>query len=149
MKKLLVAVVLAAATFAAVHHRGHHQTSGLAFDRVWIDHLPRGERDLVEVFVALDDYAIGQFIVASRWTGKYDAFQYEAHDDELRAVFPQTGQREQLTLRAKKCEGTVAFDFCLEIAGSNHGVKRYYSQEDWIIERGADLDARVKAIVAP
>lgn len=148
MKKLLAAVVLAAAAFAVVHHGGQHRTADLAFDRIWIDHMPRGERDLVEVFVALDDYAIGQFIVASRWTGKYDAFQYEAHGDQLRAVFPQTGQREQLTLHAKACDAR-GFDYCLEIEGSSHGAKRYYSQEDWIIERSADVEPRVKAIVAP
>jgi len=62
MKKLLAAVVLAAATFAAVRHGSHHQTSDLAFDRLWLDHIPRGERDQVEVFVAVDEHAIGQFV---------------------------------------------------------------------------------------
>ena len=148
MPKLLVAVLLAAATAAVVRHGGHHQESGLPFDRIWIDHMPRGERDPVEVFVAIDDVSIGQFITASRWAGRFEGFQYEAHGDELRAVFPQTGARERMTVRAKACDQR-GFDNCLVIEGSGHGTQRYYSREDWVIERGADVDARVKAILAP
>jgi hypothetical protein len=149
MKKLLLAVAIAATVYAVANRGGHSQhSSGLAFDRIWIDHMPRGERDMVGVFVAMDDYAIGQFISTSRWAGMFEAFQYEAHGDELRAVFPQTGKREKMTLKAAACDKS-GFDYCLEITGSDHGAKRYYSQEDWVIDRSANLDARVHAIVAP
>ena len=148
MKKLLLAVALAAAVFA-ITRGGHHQgTSGLAFDRIWIDHMPRGERDPIEVFLAVDDYSIGQFITTSRWAGKFEGFQYESKGEELRIVFPQTGTREKLTIRAAACEAS-GFDYCLDITGSSHGAKRYYSQKDWIIEHSADTDAKIHAIVAP
>jgi hypothetical protein len=150
MKKLLLAVAIAATVFAVAHRGGHSETpsSGLAFDRIWIDHMPRNERDPVEVFIAMDDYAIGQFIATSRWAGRFEAFQYESHGDELRAVYPQTGKREKMTIKATACN-VRGFDYCLEITGSDHGAKHYYSQEDWIIDRSANVDARVHAIVAP
>jgi hypothetical protein len=148
MPKLLVAVLLAAATAAVVRHGGHHQTSNLAFDRLWIDHVPRGERDPIEIFVANDAEAVGEFVTTTRWAGKFEGFRFEAEGDELRAVFPQTGARERMTIRAKACDQR-GFDYCLVIEGSGHGTQRYYSQKDWVIERSADVDARVKAILAP
>jgi hypothetical protein len=32
-------------------------------------------------------------------------------------------------------------DYCLELEGSSHGVKRYYSREGWEIGSMRDLDA--------
>ena len=148
MKKLLVAGLLAAATFAAVRHGDHQAPADLVFDRIWINHMPRGERDPVQVFLAMDDISIGQFVTASRWAGNFEGFQYEAHDGELRVVFPQSGAKERMTVAAKTCDAR-GFDYCLTIAGSAHGAPRYYSRKDWVIERGADVDARVKAILAP
>jgi hypothetical protein len=100
------------------------------------------------VFVAVDDHAIGEFFTGTRWQGKFDAFRYESQGNEVRAVFPQTGAREKMTVVAAACE-VRNFDYCLDITGSEHGVKRYYSRKEWVIDRGADtdVDARVHAIV--
>ncbi len=148
MKKLLlVAVAIATTVFAVARRSDHAPASDLAFDRIWIDHMPRGERDPVQVFVAVDDHAIGEFFAGTRWQGRFDAFKYESNGDELRVVFPQTNTRERLTIKASACEAR-GFDYCLEIAGSEHGAKRYYSRKDWVIDRSADIDARVQAIAA-
>jgi len=66
----------------------------------------------------------------------------------IRAVYPQTGKREELAVKATACDAR-GFDYCLDIAGSEHGAKRYYSQKDWVIDRDADTLARVQALLAP
>ena len=148
MKKLLVAVALAATVVAVVRHDSHQPSSDLVFDRVWIDHMPRGERDMVGVFLAIDEHAIGQFITTSRWTGSFVGFRYEAHEGVVRAMYPQSGKREELVVKAVACDAT-GFDYCLDIAGSEHGAKRYFSRKDWVIERADDTLARVQALLAP
>ena len=147
MKKLLLAVAIAATAFA-VTRGGHQQTSGLAFDRVWIDHMPRGERDPIEVFVAIDDHAIGEFFSGTRWAGKFVAFKYEANGNEVRATFPQSNKRETLTVDAKACDAR-GFDYCLDLTGSEHGAKRYYSQKDWVIDRSSDVESKIQSLFTP
>jgi hypothetical protein len=125
-------------------------SKSLVTDRLWIDHVPRGERDTVQVFVALSDEAIGVFQATSAWRGGFEAFRFEAHGGELRLVYPQTGDREAVRVKARRCEER-AMDFCLELDGASRGVKRYYSQDGWEIDGAHDLPAlaaRVEALRA-
>jgi hypothetical protein len=114
----------------------------LVQDRIWIDHLPRNERDTVNAFLAISSESIGVFHSGSAWHGQFDMFRYEAHGNQLRAVFPQTGDREQLRTGARECDDS-GFDFCLEIKGSQHGVARYYSMKGWEIESRSAGEALV------
>lgn len=125
-----------------------HGTGNLVTNRVWIDHLPRGERDIVQTVILLDDESFGLFGAASQWRGAFEVFRFEQHGTEVRVVYPQTGERETIRAHAKRCnEG--AMDYCLEVEGASRGVKRYYSQEGWEIEgRPADAKARVEAVIA-
>jgi hypothetical protein len=144
MKKLLAAT-LAVAAFVAVRH---HQRPApeLVLDRVWIDHLPRGEKDPLQIFVALDDGATGLFGHSSVWQGKFERFRFtERSAGKLRLVFPQSGSEELIDVEAKTCNVT-GFDMCLEVSGSGHGVNRYYSREDWVIEHLTDASKIVEAL---
>ena len=129
---VVVASVIAVAAWR--WHRGGdaavaHDDS-LVVDRIWLDHLPRNDRDTINVFVALDGDSFGAFQAASAWHGVFDAFKFEQDGDQLRLVFPHDGVREKVRARARRCnEGGM--DFCLELTGSSHGVKRYYSKKEW------------------
>jgi len=92
------------------------------------------------VFAAVSEHAVGLFQATSQWRGAFEAFRYEASGGELRLVFPQTGDRETVRAKARRCsEGGM--DFCLELDGASRGVKRYYSREGWEIRGSHDLDA--------
>ncbi len=106
----------------------------LVFDRLWIDHLPKNERDTIKIFVAVTEEPLGVFQSASKWQGAYELFKYEAHDGEVRAVFPQKGDREKFTVAASKCTNS-RMDYCLEIKGASRGTKHYYSMKGWEIGR--------------
>jgi hypothetical protein len=139
MKKLALIPVIALLVFGGYRltsrdHRSMHDVR----DRVWVDHMPRGERDTINVFLLLTRQPVGVFQASSTWKGAYEAFRYEKHGNEIRAVFPQTGDREKLTVSECPCDQR-GFDYCLEVKGSARGVKKYYSREEWIIERTSDI----------
>src|SRR5688500_15694790 len=99
MKKL----ILGAAALGAVGY-GVHQwradapasktQSELVENQVWVDRIPRTERDTIQVFLTLGEENMGIFQSSSMWKGQYELFQYEGHGGELRIVYPQTRERE-------------------------------------------------------
>jgi hypothetical protein len=143
MKKavlLVIAVVVVVVSLWSWKHTARPGENRLVVDRIWIDHIPRGERDTIRVFALVSEHSIGVFQATSQWRGAYEAFRYEAGGGELRLVFPQTGDRETVRAKARRCsEGGM--DFCLELDGASRGAKRYYSREGWEIGGGHDLDA--------
>ncbi len=152
MKKLALLgaiAVLGVGGWRLTHHLSAEapaKDAKLAFDRLWIDHLPTNERDTINVYVALTEQPVGVFQAASMWRGEYEMFHYEANGDEVRAVFPQTGDRERFKISAKECDKD-GFSYCLELRGAKHGVKRYYSMDGWEVG-GGDADAAEAQIAA-
>lgn len=143
MNKLaLVAIAsLAAGSLWALHH--HRATSRddaaaahLVEDRVWLDHLPRNDKDTVQLFALLSDQSFGIFQATSAWRGQHEIFRFELDRAELRLVYPQTGDRERATVKARQCDDN-GMDYCLEITGASHGVKKYYSRKGWEIDAGS------------
>ncbi|MEJ7600193.1 MAG: hypothetical protein WKG01_19955 [Kofleriaceae bacterium] len=114
----------------------------LVLDRVWIDHIPRHDKDVVQAFVALTEQPFGVFAAPSQWKGSYEVFRHETHAGELRIIYPQTNEREQVTSKARRCT-EKGMDYCLELEGSSRGVKRYYSKQGWEID-GDLATARLK-----
>jgi hypothetical protein len=145
MKKLLVLAVVSTVAFAGYRLRGSSSEKGLVQDRVWIDHIPRGERDTINVFLLLTEEPVGVFQQTSMWKGNFEAFRYEANGGEVRILYPQSGDREKVTVRATRCnEGQM--DYCLDVEGASRGVKRYYSRKGWEIESRDRADAVVHSI---
>ncbi|MCX5742317.1 MAG: hypothetical protein NT062_07460 [Proteobacteria bacterium] len=156
MNKLVVVVVLSATAWkwsssTSSEAPGAQVTDGkLALDRLWIDHLPKNDRDPIKVFLALTEEPVGIFQTASMWQGSYELFQYEAMGNEIRAVFPQTRERETITTRASRCSDG-GMDYCLELSGASRGTKKYYSMKGWELD-GASRDAalaRAHVLVDP
>jgi hypothetical protein len=139
MKKILLLACISVVVVGGwrLRSKAHHDASStsdgtLVVDRLWLDHMPRGERDEAKLFAAFSEESIGVFHTLTRWTGTYEGFRFEHQGDELRVVFPQNGDKEKLRAVARHCD-EKGFDYCLEIKGSSRGVKRYYSMEGWDI----------------
>lgn len=152
MKKLaLFTVVVAGAVvgYRQFHHAApaHAHHAHLVQDRAWLDHMPTNDRDSVNVFVALTQQPVGVFQAASFWRGQYEAFRYEQKGDEIRILFPQTGNKETITVTAYECSDG-GFDYCLDVKGASHGPKRYYSREEWVIDSPAKMDDEIHALLA-
>jgi hypothetical protein len=154
MKKWPLVVV--AAVMPLIYWRGHHGGTQAAKDgervdvanQLWIDHLPKSQREMIELFVVLRDEGAGIFDQRSSWKYAGEVFTYTRGDKaRLDVTFPQTGAREQLTWKAKACD-TRDFDYCLEVSGGSHGVKKYYSRKDWEIGSLSDERTKLDAIEA-
>jgi hypothetical protein len=158
MKKLLVLAVIstcAVAGWRVLRGGGSGDEaaalddSKLVLDRIWIDHMPKNERDQISVFAAISDEPIGVFQTASVWKGHFELFRYEARGNEIRIHYPQNNDREKVTTKAQRCSERD-FDYCLELDGASRGVKRYYSRKGWEIDGAArpdELRARIEAAV--
>lgn len=160
MKKQLLALVL----LGTVSYGGYRWLSSsdatsapvakdgeqLVLDRIWIDHIPRNERDTVNVFVAITEEPFGVFQASSQWKGNYELFRYEAKGNELKVIYPQNNDRETVKHTAKRCSDN-GMDFCLEMSGGSRGVKRYYSRKGWEVEQvgsARELADRAEALVS-
>jgi hypothetical protein len=119
--------------------------SKLALDRIWVDHMPRDDRDIFQIFLAITDEPFGVFQAQSVWKGNFELFRYELAGDKLRLVFPQNNDRETVTFRARKCE-EKEMDYCLELSGSSRGAKRYYSRKGWEVGSLAGEQAKLREI---
>ena len=131
------------ATVAAAHDSEH-----LLVDRLWIDHLPKSDKDTVNVLIVLTQEPVGVFQSTSAWKGEYEVFGYELRGNELRTLFPQNGDRDKIRVDARHCD-KGEMDYCLELKGASRGVKKYYSMEGWEVG-GADLrtaELRADALV--
>ena len=144
------------ATFAETHNamliddwRSAALDPSMALDRIWIDEMPKSKQDVVHLFIAATQEPIGVFQSGSQWKGDYELFNHEAHGNELRIVYPQTGDREKISVRAWRCKER-GMDYCLELSGATRGVKRYRSKAGMEIGEVASVDQlreRVEAIV--
>jgi hypothetical protein len=136
MKKLLALAVVSTVAYGGWRWQHHSSTTtdkpGLALDRVWLDHIPRGERDQFNVFLASSEQSMGIFQRTTIWKGEYESFRFEASGGEIRIVYPSNGDRESVRVKARECD-EGGFDYCLELDGASRGVKRYYSREGWEI----------------
>ena len=149
---LLIIIVAVSVSVWRWRHVGEPAVDAnrLIADRIWLDHIPHGDKDTVEAFFANSKDALGLFAASSQWRGRYELFRYEASGGELRVVYPQTGERESVRLRARRCTDH-GMDFCLDVDGASRGVKKYYSRKGWEVDpgRGAGaIQAQVEALRA-
>ncbi len=136
---LLMTALLATVGYGGwrLTHRGDAPVvtddSKLALDRIWVDHLPRTDKDVFQIFAAVSEEEFGVFQATSSWKGNFELFTFKFNGDKIKATFPQDGDREEITIKANRCdEGQM--DYCLEIGGSKRGVKKYYSRKGWEID---------------
>jgi hypothetical protein len=147
MKRMvLVALVAVSGLLLARWWSADDSRGRLAFDRVWIDHLPGGERDPVNGLVLLRKQSFGVFQTASRWRGRYELFRHRGGErGAVEILYPHTGEREQVTLRAERCDRR-GFDYCLEVRGASRGVKSYVSKKEWVVGSRGEADARLEEL---
>ena len=153
-KTLLTLILITAAAYGAWNLRSDREAVEPAepkdaLDRLWIDHMPKNDKDIINVFVAITEQPFGVFQAASQWKGNFELFRYEMHGGELRLIFGQTNEREAVKVRASKCS-EKGMDYCLELDGASRGVKRYYSMKGWEIDGARSIDdvrARVDSLV--
>src|SRR5262245_24837178 len=116
---LLVAVAIAALSVWRLTGGGDGLDDGsdphLVVDRVWLDHLPRNDKDTINLFVAITEEPLGLFQATSQWKGNFELFLHEVSGEDLRITYPQSGEKEKVKAKARTCKERD-MDYCLELS---------------------------------
>jgi hypothetical protein len=138
MKKLIVAVAAAGVMLGGwkLAHRRHVDDGNLQVtDHVWIDHMPKHDRELLHVLIALThnghENNIGFIQFGSRWHAQFDGFRFEKKGNDLAVEFPQNSWRATWHTKVSHCS-VGDFNLCLEITAPR-GTFHYFSRDDWEI----------------
>jgi hypothetical protein len=110
-------------------------------DRFWIDHMPKDERDKVDLFVMVSEPSVGGFSTSSAYEGDWSAFEWTI-EKGLRIHMLQSDKDHKIKAVIIKGDGCKPFDYCLKLKGAPRGSKRYGSMEDWVINSGETPDPR-------
>ncbi|MBI5496085.1 MAG: hypothetical protein HY904_13765 [Deltaproteobacteria bacterium] len=137
MKWSAVVMVAVGLVGAWAVHRATGDDRELMKNRLWVERMPRHERDLVLHAVALDmdDTRFGAAVVASRWRSVLEGFEWESDDITLKLSFPQDRKKLAVGYRAWKCSGKAPepFELCLELSKAGRKLV-LYSMHDWEID---------------
>lgn len=122
-------------------------------NQLWIERVPRDQRDLVHHFVLVerDGRRVGVTGRSSRWRTRMDLFVWSLEANQLRARFPQDDRRVSFSARTWRCAGEAPrpFELCLELTRDGRNT-RLYSRKDWIIRPGGiEADPAATSWVAP
>lgn len=141
---LLIIVILIAAwtlwprSSAVDVNKGPGDMSKLV-NRVWIDAIPTNERDMVDVFLMIDEANFGVFSKNSAYQGDWSAFEW-TNERGLRLHMLQSDKTYKVQAKVMSKARCAPFDHCLQLKGNPRGSKRYGSMEDWVITSDAELN---------
>jgi hypothetical protein len=151
MKKMLVAACAAGVMIGGWKLAHRHQVDDASLrvtDRLWIDHMPKHDRELLHVLIALThnghENNIGFLRFGSRWHAQVDGFRFENKGNDLAVEFPQNSWRATWHTKVSRCR-VGDFNLCLEITAPR-GTFHYFSRDDWKIgdeEAGRALAAKI------
>ena len=151
MKKLLVAAGVTGVMVGGwkLAHRPQVADAKLEVtDRLWIDHMPRNDRDLLHLLIAVThdhhDENIGFLRFGSRWHAELNGFRFEKKGNDLAVEFPQNSWRATWHTKVSRCQ-VGDLTLCLEITAPR-GTFHYFSRDDWEIgnaDAGRDLAAKL------
>lgn len=146
--KLIGAALVVIATSAAVFmpsDKDPGQDSEYLVGRLWIERLPKSERDQVHFLALIDEGRdkVGTLAYASAWRVAAENFRFQLHKSRLKLDFPQDHKRLALKAKTFKCKAPEPFTLCLELKnksgkeGEAAKTFRFYSREDWSFDGSA------------
>jgi hypothetical protein len=142
MKKLTLCLLLIVGGGVAWRTiRNDAPEAKLLFDRLWVDHEPRGDADTFQAMWVDGGRPFGNFTTRTIWTGQWEGFHYHLvprEDGVVDFLFGTTKERQRVRYTARACN-EKGFDLCLELSGTSRGLRHYYSKKAWQIKAG-ELD---------
>lgn len=121
----------------------HRSGTDKLINQLWVERMPRDDRDLVWHLVALDraGHHVGVLGRSSRWRVVTDRLIWKLERNTFTIITPQNRCRSTLKVRAWKCAGQAPkpFELCLELESGGKRY-RYYSRNDWGIKPNGQID---------
>jgi len=119
-------------------------------NQVWIERVPRNERDMVWHFVPVEQRGkrLGAIGRGSRWRVVVDRFVWSRRGAQFEMRTPQNSCRSTLAVRSWECAGQAPrpFELCLELTGEGK-TYRYYSRKDWVVKGDGELPGEIAHLV--
>lgn len=110
-------------------------------NRIWLERMPQGSRDMVWNFVAVDHERAKVGVVgrSSNWRFFGEAFKWRLRGDKLGFYFPQQDRRARVPVRTWECKGEAPapFELCLQF-GTGDRSHVFYSRRKWKVRPHED-----------
>ncbi len=121
-----------------------------AVNQLWIDHMPRDDRDMITHFVLLDhpQGQFGEIGRSSQWRHLIDVFKWQLRGAKLGLFFPQDRARGEVTVETWECAGEAPapFELCMKLSNEQGPSFMFYSREDWEIRPGEASESLVDIV---
>lgn len=107
-------------------------------NQVWIERMPRSERDMIGHLSFIKHPRAGRVGVAGRssqWRHLIEVFFWKLNGNKLEVHMPQDEVRGELQARTWKCKGEAPdpFELCLELSARGRKTV-FYSKKEWVID---------------
>jgi hypothetical protein len=147
-RTLLLVLGLGVAAWWLLHREDRRGVKRLV-NQVWIERMPRHQRDMIWAGVLIEDGKdrVGVVSHGSQWRVHADLLVWRLDGNLLRTRFPQDDRRYDLKARTWECAGKAPepFELCLELERGGR-VLRFFSRKEW--ELGSkDLPASLSGFV--
>jgi hypothetical protein len=108
-----------------------------AVNQLWIDHMPRDDRDMITHLVILD-HPQGKFGAlgrSSQWRHMVEIFRWRLSGNKLSLAFPQDRARADVQIETWECAGEAPapFELCMKMTNKQGRSWVFYSREEWEI----------------
>jgi hypothetical protein len=128
MRTIALALVLAACSSS---HPENKTLSGdearkVLLDRNWLDRMPQTDRDRLHVYRFVPSMGGGVFQDRTLFKGTFELFMFEATNNEIRFVLPETHEKVTSRYRIEAVDGPAPFDLKLTIDADPRGPQTYY-----------------------
>lgn len=132
----LVALVLGAMALGLwINDRDPAPDTRYLLNRLWVERVPKTERDQVHYFVAIEESErVGTVALASQWRVHADNFRFKLKGKQLDLDFPQERKLASFQAKTEKCSAPQPFTLCLDLVGKDGRRVRFYSREDWNLD---------------
>lgn len=111
-----------------------------AVNQLWIDHVPKDDRDMITHFVLIDhrEGKFGAIGHSSQWRHMIDVFKWQLDGSTLGLYFPQDQARGEVTIATWECAGEAPapFDLCMKMTNKQGRSWTLYSRDEWQIDPG-------------
>ena len=154
--KLIALALVGACSFGvwkagqAVFGESEAQGTKHAVNQVWIDHIPRDDRDMITHLVLIDhrDGQFGAIGRSSQWRHAIDIFKWNLQRDTLRLYFPQERAKGEVKIETWECEGEAPqpFELCMRLTGNNGRSAMLYSRHEWEIDPHSSADSLAEIV---
>ncbi len=120
------------------------ESTDIALNRQWIDHIPDGPDDLMEVLIFVDQgYKIGLTADISEYRQHVDLVEWRL-DSKDRLSFENMQDRasHKMTFKAYECS-QHGFDYCMDVKLDGK-TKTFYSLDGWEVGSAEEAQAQLR-----